>query len=92
MHRPKTDEENILETKLRFPDYRNADPEKTVNETTKRIQKYEVGSRNGNNTEDCSYTTILSVGRQLVLNDIQSYVHRKIVIHFRNSHIMPRSS
>lgn len=84
-------EKNILETKMRSPDYRNADPEEAVNDFKKRIQQYEVASETVDDTEQCSFIKIINVGRQLILNDIQGYVQGKIVSYLLNSHIMARS-
>lgn len=84
-------EKNILETKLRSPDYRNADPEEAVSDFKKRIQQYDRANETVEDSENTSYIKIINVGKQLILNDIQGFAQGKIVSFLLNSHIMPRS-
>lgn len=83
-------EKNILETKLRSPDYRNIDPEEAVMDFKRRIQQYDRANETVDDAEGCSYIKVINVGKQLILNDIQGYVQGKIVSYLLNSHIMPR--
>lgn len=87
---PTAVEKNILETKLRFNDYQNADLKKAVSDFTKLTQQYEVASKNGHDTKRCSYIETAIVGRQLNLNDIQGCVQRKAVGYLLNSLVMSR--
>lgn len=84
-------DKNIIETKLRSPDYRDRDPEEAANDFKKRIQLYDRANETVLDREHCSYIKIVNVGRQLILNDIQGFVQGKIVSFLLNSHIMPRS-
>lgn len=84
-------EKNIVETKLRSPDYRGLDPEVAVTDFKNRIQKYDRANETIEEDEKCSYIKIFNVGRQIVLNEIQGFVQGKIVSFLLNSHIMPRS-
>lgn len=84
-------DKNIVETKLRSPDYRNQDPELAAQDFTRRIQQYDRVSETVSDDEKCSFIKIINVGRQLILNDIQGFAQGKIVSFLLNSHIMPRN-
>lgn len=84
-------DKNILETKLRSPDYKDCDPEEAASDFRNRIQKYDAANESISDDEQCSYIKIINVGKQLILNDIQGFVQGKIVSFLLNSHIMPRS-
>lgn len=84
-------DKNIVETKLRSPDYRNIDPEEAAKDFEKRIQQYDRANETVEEDENCSFIKIINVGRQLILNDIQGFAQGKIVSYLLNSHIMPRS-
>lgn len=88
---PSIIEKNIVETKLRSPDYRHADPEEAVTDFKKRIQQYDLSNESVEDDENCSYIKIINVGKQLILNDIQGFAQGKIVSFLLNTHIMPRS-
>lgn len=88
---PNIVEKNIVETKLRSPDYRNTDPEEAATDFKRRIQQYDRANETIEDSESCSYIKIINVGRQLILNDIQGFAQGKIVSFLLNSHIMPRS-
>jgi broad specificity phosphatase PhoE/predicted kinase len=82
---------NILETKMRSPDYRGADPEDAVRDFTARIQNYLSVAETVRDEEKSSYIKIVNVGKQIILNDIQGYVQSKIVSFLLNTHITTRS-
>lgn len=84
-------DKNILETKLRSPDYRDVDPEEAAKDFQKRIQQYDRANETVDDDEKCSYIKVVNVGRQIILNDIQGFAQGKIVSYLLNSHIMPRS-
>lgn len=84
------DVRSILESKLSFPNYRNADPRKAFSDSTKPIQQYEVARGSGNNTKRCSYVKIATIGRELVPNNIQRYMQGKDVGYLLDSHVMLR--
>ena len=84
-------DKNIVETKLRSPDYRDIDPEEAANDFKKRIQQYDLSNETVEDSEKCSYIKIINVGKQLILSEIQGFVQGKIVSFLLNSHIMPRS-
>lgn len=84
-------DKNILETKLRSPDYQHVDPEEAVKDFRMRIQQYDRLSETIEDDENCSYIKSIDVGRKLILNDIQGYTQGKIVSFLLNTHIMPRS-
>eukprot|EP00178_Gracilaria_changii_P005689 TRINITY_DN194_c0_g1_i1.p1 TRINITY_DN194_c0_g1~~TRINITY_DN194_c0_g1_i1.p1 ORF type:complete len:504 (+),score=69.45 TRINITY_DN194_c0_g1_i1:11128-12639(+) len=88
---PSIIEKNILETKLRSPDYKDKDPEEAVMDFKKRIQQYDKGNESVDDSEQCSYIKVINVGRQIILNDIQGFTQGKIVSFLLNSHITPRS-
>lgn len=88
---PNIVEKNIIETKLRSPDYRHADPEEAVSDFKKRIELYNTSSETVEDSEKTSYIKIVNVGRQMILNDIQGFAQGKIVSFLLNSHIMARS-
>lgn len=83
-------DKNILETKLRSPDYRDFDPEEAVSDFKKRIGLYSLVSETVEDDEG-SYIKIIDVGRQLILNEIQGYTQGKIVSFLLNSHITSRN-
>lgn len=84
-------EKNILETKLRSPDYKNVDSEDAVRDFTERIQKYDKSNETIGEDEQCSYIKIINVGKQIILNDIKGFVQGKIVSFLLNTHITPRT-
>ncbi|CAN8064443.1 unnamed protein product [Agarophyton chilense] len=88
---PAIIEKNILETKLRSPDYKHKDPEEAVLDFKKRIQLYDKANETVDDSENCSYIKIINVGRQIILNHIQGFAQGKIVSFLLNSHITPRS-
>ncbi|KAI0566898.1 6-phosphofructo-2-kinase/fructose-2 6-biphosphatase 4 [Gracilaria domingensis] len=88
---PAIIEKNILETKLRSPDYKDKDPEEAVMDFKKRIQQYDKANETVDDSEKCSYIKVVNVGRQIILNDIQGFAQGKIVSFLLNSHITPRS-
>lgn len=88
---PMIIEKNIVETKLRSPDYRNYDPEDAVCDFKRRIEQYKSINETVEDEEMCSYIKIINVGKQLMLNDIQGYAQGKIVSFLLNTHITPRA-
>lgn len=84
-------ERNIMETKLRSPDYRDYDPEEAASDFKKRIEQYSRCSETVEDDEECSYIKIIDVGRKLILHEIQGYAQGKIVSFLLNTHIMPRN-
>lgn len=84
-------EKNIVETKLRSPDYKDASPEEAVRDFKKRLEYYGKASETVTEKEGLSYIKIVNVGRQIILNDIQGYVQGKIVSYLLNTHIMSRN-
>lgn len=88
---PSIIEKNIVETKLRSPDYRDYDPEDAVSDFKRRIDQYKSINETVEDEEKCSYIKIINVGKQLMLNDIQGYAQGKIVSFLLNTHITPRA-
>lgn len=84
-------DKNIVETKLRSPDYKHLDPEDAATDFKKRIEQYHRSHQTIADDENCSYIKIINVGTQIIMNDIQGFAQGKIVSFLLNSHIMPRS-
>eukprot|EP00871_Galdieria_phlegrea_P000699 jgi/Galph1/162/GphlegSOOS_G4958.1 len=84
-------EHNIMETKLRMPDYRNTDPEKAVEDFQKRIANYERANETIDDSEMVSYIKIINVGRTIVLHQLTGYLQGKLVSYLMNMHTLPRS-
>lgn len=82
---------NIMDTKLRSPDYRGMDPDEAANDFRSRREKYTAANETLSEDEQSSYVKVINVGKQLILNEIRGYLQGKIVSFLLNTHISPRS-
>ncbi len=80
---------NVLDTKLRSPDYAGVDAEAAVADFRQRIQHYERAYE-PIDSDHVSYIKVIDVGRQLVVNRINGYVQGRLVSFLMNLHIEPR--
>ncbi|OQR91584.1 fructose-2,6-bisphosphate 2-phosphatase [Achlya hypogyna] len=84
-------ERNIIETKLRSPDYRGVTPEMAVADFRKRIANYRKNYEAlGPADEVFSYVKVIDAGTKLVMNRIHGYLPMKILSFVSNLHIVPR--
>ncbi|EME27879.1 6-phosphofructo-2-kinase/fructose-2,6-bisphosphatase [Galdieria sulphuraria] len=84
-------EHNVMETKLRMPDYQNMDPETAVEDFQRRIANYEVANETIEDDEMVSYIKIINLGRTIVLHQLTGYLQGKLVSYLMNMHTLPRS-
>lgn len=85
---------NILDVKLTSPDYAGKDPEEAAKDFKNRISNYEkvYESINSKGDEtDLSYTQIINVGANVVINNVRNYLQSRVVYYLMNLHIKPRS-
>ncbi|OQR90592.1 fructose-2,6-bisphosphate 2-phosphatase [Thraustotheca clavata] len=84
-------ERNIIETKLRSPDYRGVTPEEAVEDFRKRIDNYRKNYEAlGPADEIFSYVKVIDAGTKLIMNRIHGYLPMKILSFISNLHIVPR--
>ncbi|KAG7263602.1 hypothetical protein CRUP_020852 [Coryphaenoides rupestris] len=90
---PVVIQENIMEVKLRSPDYTNCDTEEAVVDFMKRIQCYENSYQTLDEVldRDLSYIKIMDVGRRYLVNRVLDHIQSRIVYYLMNIHITPRS-
>ncbi len=86
---PAVIEANVLETKLKSPDYMDLDPEEAVRDFRARIAHYERVYEPVDDP-DKSYIKIIDVGRQVVLNRIHGYLPARLVPLLIDMHVTPR--
>ncbi|GJD12608.1 6-phosphofructo-2-kinase/fructose-2,6-bisphosphatase [Galdieria sulphuraria] len=84
-------EHNIMETKLRMPDYQNMDPERAVEDFQARIANYERANETIDDDEMVSYIKIINVGRTIMLHQLTGYLQGKLVSYLMNMHTLSRS-
>jgi broad specificity phosphatase PhoE len=83
---------NVQETKLKMPDYRDADAAAAVDDFLQRIafyaQAYEplCDAAEG----DLPYIKLIDVGRQIIANRINGNLNSRIMFFLSNLHITPR--
>jgi len=85
-------ENNILQTKLFSPDYRDKDPATAVNDFRQRIHMYEKAYEplGGEESKICSFVKIVDAGESFIVNKIQGFLQSKIVAYLLNTHITRR--
>ncbi|KDO35158.1 hypothetical protein SPRG_00004 [Saprolegnia parasitica CBS 223.65] len=84
-------ERNIIDTKLRSPDYRGVTPEMAVEDFRKRIANYRKNYEAlGPADEIFSYVKVIDAGTKLIMNRIHGYLPMKILSFISNLHIVPR--
>ncbi|MEL6347660.1 MAG: 6-phosphofructo-2-kinase domain-containing protein, partial [Myxococcota bacterium] len=86
---PEIIEANILETKLTSPDYMGISPEDAVQDFRARIAHYEDAYETIDDTGLC-FIKLIDVGRQMVINRIESYLMSQVVHFLTNLTIIPR--
>ncbi|KAH9119729.1 hypothetical protein LEN26_011468 [Aphanomyces euteiches] len=84
-------ERNIIDTKLRSPDYKTATPEQAVADFRARIEMYRKNYEAlGAADEIFSYVKVIDAGTKLIMNRIHGYLPMKILSFISNLHIVPR--
>eukprot|EP01116_Phalansterium_solitarium_P024271 TRINITY_DN8849_c0_g1_i1.p1 TRINITY_DN8849_c0_g1~~TRINITY_DN8849_c0_g1_i1.p1 ORF type:complete len:550 (+),score=189.67 TRINITY_DN8849_c0_g1_i1:200-1849(+) len=81
-------EKNIQDTKYTSPDYANVDPEEAARDFRQRIANYEKTYQTVG--DDQPYVKIMDLGRQVIVNRIESYVASRVIHFLMNLHISPR--
>ncbi|KAI8824153.1 histidine phosphatase superfamily [Fimicolochytrium jonesii] len=85
---------NIKEVKLSSPDYVGMDPEKAVEDFSRRIQHYQMGYQTLDPSE-CSgnipFVKVINVGDQVIVNKVKGYLQSRIVYFLMNLNITPKS-
>jgi len=89
---PTVVQANVRETKVRMPDYADADPQAAVADFRARIEHY---SRHYEPLDDSdrelSWVKLIDVGERVVLNRIRGSLASRIVFFLTNLHLTPRS-
>ncbi|ETW05348.1 hypothetical protein, variant 1 [Aphanomyces invadans] len=84
-------ERNIIDTKLRSPDYKATSPEEAVADFRARIAMYRKNYEAlGEADEIFSYVKVIDAGTKLIMNRIHGYLPMKILSFISNLHIVPR--
>ncbi|KAF0700200.1 Aste57867_9254 [Aphanomyces stellatus] len=84
-------ERNIIDTKLRSPDYKSSTPEEAVADFRRRIAMYRKNYEAlGDGDEIFSYVKVIDAGTKLIMNRIHGYLPMKILSFVSNLHIVPR--
>jgi len=88
---PAIVERNVLETKLSSPDYKGTPPEQATEDFKKRIKEYEKSYQPLDESDaSLTYVKIVDVGRQIIINKVESYLASRIVHFLMNLHVKPR--
>lgn len=82
-------EENIRETKLTSPDYVGVDPEDAAADFRKRIEMYKISYNSMQNSAE-TYVKLIDAGRQIIINNVRSYLQSKIVFFLTTLHTHSR--
>ncbi len=83
-------EENIRETKLTSPDYAGVEPEAAAADFRQRIAMYKK-TYSPITDVSSSYVKLIDAGRQIISNNIKSYLQSKIVFYLSNLHTTSRT-
>jgi len=84
-------ERNVLDTKVSSPDYKGIPPEQAVEDFKKRIAEYEKSYQPLDESDShLTYIKLVDVGRQIIINRVESYLASRIVHFLMNLHINPR--
>ncbi|RQM29386.1 hypothetical protein B5M09_004395, partial [Aphanomyces astaci] len=84
-------ERNIIDTKLRSPDYKATSPDDAVTDFRNRIAMYRKNYEAlGDADEIFSYVKMIDAGTKLIMNRIHGYLPMKILSFISNLHIVPR--
>jgi hypothetical protein len=83
-------EENIRETKLTSPDYAGVEPEAAAADFRKRILLYKK-TYSQIQEASATYVKLIDAGRQIISNNIRSYLQSKIVFYLSNLHTTSRT-
>jgi len=84
-------ERNILENKLRSPDYQNVSEDDAVADFKRRIANYASAYETLDAQEGGAYIQNINASRQMVLNAISGYLPSKIASFLLNSNISTRT-
>eukprot|EP01119_Soliformovum_irregulare_P018755 TRINITY_DN5808_c0_g1_i1.p1 TRINITY_DN5808_c0_g1~~TRINITY_DN5808_c0_g1_i1.p1 ORF type:complete len:342 (-),score=93.52 TRINITY_DN5808_c0_g1_i1:71-1096(-) len=88
---PAIVERNVKETKLSSPDYKGLAADSAVEDFRRRIKEYEkVYQPLGEQEADISYVKLIDVGKQIIINNIESYLPSRVVHFLMNLHVHPR--
>mmetsp|Transcript_2067 Transcript_2067/g.2726 ORF Transcript_2067/g.2726 Transcript_2067/m.2726 type:complete len:524 (+) Transcript_2067:60-1631(+) len=85
-------EKNVRETKLSSPDYaKYKEPEDAVKDFKLRIEQYAKTYEPMDEADnELSYVKLIDVGRQIIINRIDSYLPSRVIHFLMNLHITPR--
>lgn len=78
-------EANVRDTKLRSPDYVDAEPEEAVRDFRERIAFYESSYESLDDSEQ-SFVKIIDVGRQFIVNQLEGYLSARLIFFLMNIH------
>lgn len=81
---------NIMDVKLKSPDYEGEDPEEAVIDFRKRITNYEKVYETIDE-KDLTYVKLINVGTRIIISNVKDYLQSRIVYYLMNLHIKPRS-
>jgi len=85
---PAIVERNILEIKLSSPDYQDMNPEAAVDDFKKRLKEYErIYEPLDGNDSNLTFVKIIDMGRQVIINKVESYLATRVVHFLMNLHI-----
>jgi broad specificity phosphatase PhoE len=82
-------EVNIRATKLNSPDYVGVDPDAAATDFRNRIKMYKKTYATMSD-DQASFVKLIDSGRQMISNNIRSYLQSKIVFFLSNLHTAPR--
>jgi len=90
---PSLIESNILDVKVRGPDYVNMDTEHALDDFLKRIDHYKVVYETMEEEHEghLSFMKIVNAGEKLIVNRHQGNLQSRIVYWLMNIHITPRT-
>ncbi|KAM4651679.1 6-phosphofructo-2-kinase/fructose-2,6-bisphosphatase 4 isoform 3-T3 [Discoglossus pictus] len=90
---PEVIAENVVQVKLRSPDYLNCSSEEASDDFMKRIECYmnSYQTLDDIHDKDLSYIKIMDVGRRYLVNQVMDHIQSRIVYYLMNIHVTPRS-
>ena len=81
--------QNIKETKVNSPDFHNLSPEEASKKFLARLKLYESAYQTID-SDSLPYIKLIDVGKKIILNQIQGYLHSRIVTYLMNLHTSVR--
>eukprot|EP01138_Halocafeteria_seosinensis_P013068 gb/GECG01013346.1/.p1 GENE.gb/GECG01013346.1/~~gb/GECG01013346.1/.p1 ORF type:complete len:599 (+),score=83.85 gb/GECG01013346.1/:1-1797(+) len=81
---------NVRETKLKSPDYQDIPEDEAVDDFLKRIDHYKKVYEPLDDTERTSYVQLHDVGRKVIMNKMNGFLHGRVGYFLMNVNITPR--